>query len=184
MSAGTLVNVLKKVRITAEVWSVALNTLCRLFSHRSLISQILIWQHTPDLTRTLTHSHTCEAMMSYQIDSWWSLQTRPPPARHSSPRGAHPPPSTTEHRVFKKKKRDFSGRVTARRGYIHQEERKRPEVQTQNKWPKFERTMWTQLQWRQRGRRAGGEPADISVEGEKQVCRRGLGVGALPPLNL
>ena len=34
------------------------------------------------------------ACVSYQIDTWWSLQTRLPPARRSSPRGAHPLPSS------------------------------------------------------------------------------------------
>lgn len=43
--------------------------------------------------RTRTHR---TALTSYRIDTWWSPRTRPPPARRSSPRGAHLPPSITE----------------------------------------------------------------------------------------
>lgn len=95
-----------------EVQSVALSILCRMFSRQSSILQMQSG-NTLLTSHTLILSHSGEAVISYQIYSWWSLQTRPPPARRSSPRGAHPPPSIPEHRLYKS---DFLGWVNIGRG--------------------------------------------------------------------
>lgn len=44
-------------------------------------------------------THTNQALKSYQSDTWWSLQTHPPLARHSNPQGKHPLPSSGLERV-------------------------------------------------------------------------------------
>lgn len=75
---------------------------------------------------------------------------------------------------------DFPGRVTTREGYIHQKERKGNTSPT----PEQVARVGAHDVDTAPVKAAGGGPADMGTDAEKQVCRRGLGVGAFPPLHL